>query len=250
MDKLKVIIIDDEKRIRTSLVHVLKLHYPEAEVIGEAENIQQAGELLKIKVPDVVLLDIKMPGGDGFELLKQLVPVDFKIIFITAFDQYAIEAIKYSALDYLLKPVIPGELVNALDKAKNELNKEKENKRLKELLDNIEKKDRKIVLNTQEATFIIDVADIVRCEADRNYTRFFLTDKRRILVSGGLKEYEEALKEHHFIRSHHSHLINTALIDRLEKRNGGVLLLKDGSEVPVSTRKYPELTELLKGLNH
>lgn len=249
MEKLKIIIVDDEKRIRTSLIHVLKLHYLEADVIGEAENIQQAREVIKLNIPDILLLDIKMPGGTGFDLLKQLMPISFKTIFITAFDQYAIEAIKFSALDYLLKPVIPGELVKALDKAKEEINKEKENIKLKTLINNIEKKEKKIVLNTQGATFIIDVREIVRCEADRNYTNFFLMDKKRILVSGGLKEYEDILKSHNFIRPHHSHLVNVSLINRLEKRNGGVLVLKDGSEVPVSIRKHAELAEILRQIN-
>lgn len=246
---MNLIIVEDEKRIRTSLVNVIKLHYPEVEIIGEAENIQQAIELIKLKTPDVLLLDIKMPGGTGLELVKQLTPVNFKIIFITAFAQYAIEAIKLSALDYLLKPVIPGELVNALDKANEEINKEKENLKLKALLNNIEKKEKKIVLNTQEASFVIDVNDIVRCEADRNYTNFYLKDKKRILVSKGLKEYEDILKNHNFIRPHHSHLVNISMIERLDKRNGGALVLNDGSEVPVSTRKHAELIDILKQIN-
>lgn len=246
MEKIKVIIADDEKRIRTSLIHVLKLHYPDAMVVAEAENIIEAAQAIATHAPDVVLLDIKMPGGTGMELLKQLMPVKFKVIFITAFNNYAIEAIKYSALDYLLKPVIPNELVKALDKVKEKLNEERENIKLKALLNNLTNDDKKIVLNTHERSYVIEVSKIIRCEADRNYTRFFVTDKKTILVSGSLKEYESVLNSTKFFRPHHSHLINTAYISSFEKKDGGVLIMKDGSEVPVSIRKHSELTEVLK----
>lgn len=241
---MKIIIIDDEKRIRTSLIHVLQLHYPGATVIGEAENIQTALELISVENPDVILLDIKMPGGTGFDLLKQLNPVKFKIIFITAFDHYAVNAFKFSAIDYLLKPVIPEDLVHALNAAKEKINEELETIKLKNLLDNLKQEDKKIVLNTQEATHVINVNDIVRCEADRNYTRFFLSNTKTILVSGGLKEYEEMLKPFGFIRPHHSHVVSLNFITKLEKKNNS-LILKDGSEVPVSIRKHPELSAIL-----
>jgi two-component system LytT family response regulator len=213
-------------------------------VVGEAENIQSALELIKLHNPDIILLDIKMPGGTGFDLLKQLTPVKFKIIFVTAFDQYAINAFKFSAVDYLLKPVIPEDLVQALNAAREKINEEFENTKLKNLVDNIKQEDKKIVLNTQEATHVINVNDIIRCEADRNYTRFFLSNKKIILVSGGLKEYEELLKPHHFIRPHHSHVVNLNFIIKLEKKTS-ILILKDGSEVPVSIRKHPELANVL-----
>lgn len=244
MNKIKVIIVDDETRIRTSLIHILKLHYPNAVVVGEAENIVSASEIIKQHSPDVVLLDIKMPGGTGFDLLKQLMPLHFKIIFISAFDNYAIEAFKFSAIDYLLKPVIPSDLVLALNKVSGKLDEENENLKLRTFVDNLKGEEKKIILNTQEATYVIPVNEIVRCEADRNYTRFFLNNKKTILVSGGLKEYEELLKPHHFIRPHHSHVVNLNYITKLEKKNN-ILILKDGSEVPVSIRKHPELADIL-----
>lgn len=248
MDKLKIIIVDDEKRIRTSLIHVLKLHYPEAEVVAEAENITEAKKEIDQHRPDVVLLDIKMPEGTGFDLLKTLMPVKFKVIFITAFDNYAIEAFKYSAIDYLLKPVIPDDLVNALDKAKEKLNEEKENEKLKVLLGNLKEEQKKIVLNTHERTYVLEINQIIRCEADRNYTRFYTNDQKFILVSGGLKDYERTLDSTQFFRPHHSHLVNISFIKSLEKRDGGILIMKDGSEVPVSTRKYSELNGVLKNI--
>jgi two-component system LytT family response regulator len=245
LHKLKIIIVDDEKRIRTSLIHVLKLHYPDAIVVAEAENILSAAEVIEQYKPDVILLDTKMPGGTGFDLLKQLMPLKFKIIFISAFDNYAVQAFKFSALDYLLKPIIPADLVKALDKASEKLNEENENLKLRTFVDNLKNEnEKKIILNTQEATHVIPINEIIRCEADRNYTHFFLLNKKTILVSGGLKEYEEMLKPYGFIRPHHSHVINLAFITKLEKRTG-MLILKDGSEVPVSIRKHPELIEVL-----
>jgi two-component system LytT family response regulator len=245
LEKLKIIIVDDETHIRSALSHVIRLHYPGAVVLAEAENIEFAQTAIQIHKPDVVLLDIKMPGGTGFDLLKQLMPVNFKIIFITAFDQFALKAFKFSAIDYLLKPVVPEELVTALDKVKEKINQEHENTKLKVFVENLKLEEKKIVLNTQEAIHIISINEIVRCEADRNYTRFFLSDKKVILVSGGLKEYEEMLGSDKFIRPHHSHLVNILFISRLDKRNNDVLILKDGSEVPVSVRKHSDLLAIL-----
>lgn len=244
MDKLKIIIVDDETRIRTSLSHILQLHYPKASVVAEAENIQAAITAITLHSPDVVLLDIKMPGGTGFDLLQRLMPVKFKVIFITAFNDFAVQAFKFSAIDYLLKPVIPSDLVTALEKARERMDLEMENIKLKTFVGNLDQEEKKIILNTQEATHVISVNDIIRCEADRNYTRFFLNNKKTILVSGGLKEYEELLKPYNFIRPHHSHVVNLNFITKLEKRTN-ILILKDGSEVPVSIRKHPELAEIL-----
>lgn len=241
---MKILIVDDEKRIRTSIVHVIRLHYPKAIVVGEAENIQEAKQLIRDQKPDVLLLDIKMPGGTGFDLLSELMPATFKIIFVTAFNEFAIKAFKYSVLDYLLKPVVPEDLVRALDKARKQINGEEEILKLKTLIDNLKYEEKKIVLNTQNATHVIAANEILRCEADRNYTRFYLYNKKAILVSGGLKEYEELLKPLGFIRPHHSHVVNLNFISKLDKRTN-LLILKDGSKVPVSIRKHPELYNIL-----
>ena len=244
MKQLRIIIVDDEKRIRTSLINVLKLHYPNAFVVAEAENVTTAIEVIKVHKPDVVLLDIKMPGGTGFDLLKKISPLTFKIIFITAFDQYAIQAFKFSALDYLLKPVIPHELVGALQRAEQQINTEILNEKLNVFMSNMEgfsREIKKIVLNSHDKIHVISINEIVRCEADRNYTLFILIKNKSILVSRSLKEYEDMLSPFGFFRSHHSHLVNLSFVDRLEKRDGGILIMKDNSEVSVSSRKYGEL---------
>lgn len=251
MSQISIVIVDDEKRIRSFLKNVLKLYYPNATVVAEAENIKKAIEAIKAHCPNVVLLDIKMPDGTGFDLLKQLMPLTFKIIFITAHDQFAIQAIRFSALDYLLKPVIPIELVTALQRAEQQLNSETENSKLNVLLNNMNcltRETKKIALNSHERIQVVNINDIVRCEADGSYTNFILTNKKTILVSHPIKEYDELLVPYGFFRSHNSHLVNLAFVDRLEKRDGGFLIMKDGSNVLVSYRKYSDLVVVLNNL--
>ncbi|MBI5541250.1 MAG: response regulator transcription factor [Bacteroidia bacterium] len=245
---MRILIIDDEKRIRSSLINVLKIHYPKAIVVAEAENIQIAFEAIQKHKPEVVLLDIKMPNGSGFDLLKQIYPITFKIVFITAFNEFALQAIKFSALDYLLKPVIPKELIEALDRAERQLNTEEMIEKFNVFINNIENVNRetkKIVLNSHHKIHVINLNEIVRCEADRNYTMFYLTNKRSVLVSRSLKEYDEMLSPMGFYRPHHSHLINLSFVDSLEKRDGGILILKDGSEVPVSSKRQCDIIAAL-----
>ncbi len=251
MKQLNIILVDDEKRVRNSLKSVLEIYYPAATVIGEAEDILEAKELILRLNPDVVLLDIKMPGGTGFDLLKQLMPFSFKVIFITAFDQFAIQAFKYSAIDYLLKPIIPDDLVAALDKSAEILNVTDETLKFDNLLDNFSQLTRdlkKIVLNTQDKIHIVGITEIVRCESDANYTTFTLLNKKSVVMSKPLKEYDEMLTPFGFFRSHHSHLVNLSMIDRIDKKDGGVLIMKDNSEAMVSSRKYAELVSAIGNL--
>lgn len=251
MNPLRLLIVDDEKRIRVSLVNIIKLHYPSAIVVGEAEDLNSAVQAIKIHNPNVVLLDIKMPGGSGFELLKQLSPISFKVIFITAFDNFAIQAFKFSALDYLLKPVISEELVASLQRAEQLIDNENVGTKLSVLLNNINQLSqapKKIVLNSQDKIQVVALNEIVRCEADRNYTQFFIQNKKPILVSRSLIEYDDMLSPSGFFRCHHSHLVNLSFIDRLEKRDGGTLIMKDGSEVAVASRKYYEVIDILNHL--
>lgn len=248
---MKIIIVDDEKRIRNTLINVLKLHYSNAIVVAEASDVNTAIEAINIHKPDVVLLDIKMPGGTGFDLLKKLMPLTFKVIFITAFDKYAIEAFKFSAVDYLLKPVMPSELVDALKRTEHQLNNENANAKLEVFIanmNNISKEGKKIVLNSQDKMHVISINDIIRCEADGNYTVFVLADKRNIVVSRSLKEYDDMLSPMGFFRSHNSHLINLTFIDHLDKKDGGVLIMKDGSQALVSARKQSELVAAINNI--
>lgn len=248
MHPLKIIIIDDEQRIRSSIKNVLRLHYPSAVVVAEAENVSSAIKVIQEHSPDVILLDIKMPGESGFDLLKKIEPLNFKIIFITAFDQYAIQAFKFTAVDYLLKPVIPHELVSALERAERLIQPEHQLLKFSALLNNlsnINKESKRIILSTHDTIQVVQVPDIIRCEADANYTHFYLVNNRHILVSRNLKEYDEMLSGYGFFRVHNSHLVNLYFIVKLDKKDGGSAVLKDGSVIPVSTRKFGDLLSLL-----
>jgi two-component system LytT family response regulator len=197
-----------------------------------------------------VLLDIKMDDGTGFDLLKQIEPVDFKVIFVTAYDQYAIHAIKFSALDYLLKPVDPDDLIQAVEKAEKLLVQEL-NQQLGVLADNMQTQDRlkkKIILKTFDNIHLVKVSDIVYCESDDNYTRFHLENKS-ILVSTTLKEYEEMLGEYGFFRAHRSYLVNLGHIETFEKADGGAIILTNDKKVPVSSRKKEQLLDLLERIS-
>lgn len=248
METLKVIIVDDEKRVRTSLRHLVSMYCPNAIVVSEAGDVETAFTEINKFSPDVVLLDIQLSGRSGFDLLKKLVPINFKIIFVTAFNQYAIQAFKFSAIDYLLKPVSPEELTAAFQKVSKLMDKKDLAYKIETLLANMENlshEPRKILLKTQETVYIVNLSEIIRCEADRNYTRFFLTDNRTILVSGSLIDYDETLSPSGFFRAHHSHLFNLEYISKIEKHKMTVVL-KDGSVIPLANRKKDALIQFLE----
>ncbi|MFI5203457.1 MAG: LytR/AlgR family response regulator transcription factor [Flavobacteriales bacterium] len=248
---MRIVIVDDEKKVRQTLVHIISMYYPQAQVVAEADTVQTAVVEIEKHKPQVVLLDINLNDKTGFDVLNQMQPVSFKIIFITAYQEFAVQAFKFSALDYLLKPINPDELVTALDKAQQELKKDEYNTQLQTFITNLgvpARDNKKIILKTQDSLHVVNAADIIRCEADRNYTRFHIHGKKEILVSETLKEYEDMLTPLGFFRAHHSHLVNLAYIERFEKRDGGSLVMKDQSNVPVAVRKKDQLLELLKTL--
>ena len=234
--KITTLIVDDEENSRFTLSEMLRIFCPEVEVVGEADGVESTIQQTKKLKFDVVFLDIQMMDGTGFDFLKQLNPINFDVIFITAYDQFAIQAIKYSALDYLLKPVDAEELMEAVNKVKKREHRGQD--QLDVLLDNLQNKEKqKIVLSTTEGIHIIQVDNIVRCEADDYYTRIFLNDKRMIMVSKTLKNTEKLLSGKSFVRSHKSHLVNLQFVKKYVKSDGGYLELKDGTIIPVSRRK-------------
>ena len=205
---IRGIIVEDEKHSRETLVGMLQRYCKNVEIVAEADSYRGGLAMINEHKPDVVFLDIQMPDGSGFRLLEEVGKVDFEIIFTTAFDQFAIKAIKYSALDYLLKPIDPEELVNSLKKVEAKLSSQGVNENIQVLLENIKSKEpdpHKIVLSTSEKIHIIETDQILRCESDNYYTNFFLLDGKKILVSKTLKENEEMLGGHNFIRPHKGH---------------------------------------------
>jgi two-component system LytT family response regulator len=201
--------------------------------------------------PDLVLLDIKMKDGTGFDMLEQIDPIDFKIIFITAYDEYAIKAIKFSALDYLLKPVDSIELKEAIDKA-DSFTQEEVNTKLNTLAGNLHTDDqakKKIILKTLENIYLVKVNEIVYIESDSRYSTIHLISGEKVMVSQVLKYYQEMLEEFGFYRVHRSYLINLEYIHRFEKAEGGYVILANEAKIPVASRKREELLVLFEKIS-
>ncbi len=249
--KIKTVIVDDEKTSRQVLHQMIAKYCPDAIVLGEASGCDEGIELITQVKPDLVFLDIQMPDGSGFNLLESFEKPTFDVIFVTAFDQYAIMAIRYSALDYLMKPVNPQELVQALDRFREKSVTGDINKRLQVLMQNVgggNMKPRKIVLSTSEGYHVVNPDDIVRCQSDSYYTNFYFSDGKRIIVSKTLKEFDEILSDFGFIRTHKSHLLNTKYIKSYLRADGGFIQMTDGTEIPVSRRKRDYIVEIINNL--
>jgi len=246
---IKAIIIDDIEQARITLKKDLETYAKDVQIIGEANGVVEGAKLLKTIQPDLLFLDIQMQDGSGFDLLDILKDINFKIIFITASDAHAIKAFRYAAIDYLLKPVDPDELTSALSKFKaDKLNENEKYKLLNESLKNNSKPHERLALHTQDKIHIVNINDIIRCESSVNYTEFFFTGGKKLLVTKTLKDFEDLLSDQGFFRVHQSHLINTKFIKEFVKTDGGYIIMTDGSNVPVSTRKRPEVVKMLEEL--
>jgi two-component system LytT family response regulator len=234
---IRAIIIDDEQEGRNALVNMLGSFCKNVQIVGLAEDVKSGLLLVEKEKPELVFLDIHMPDGTGFDMLEQIPEVNFKVIFVTAFDQYALKAIKFSALDYILKPAEPQQLIDAVDKLKEQPSDFGViSKQISTLFRNKNGFER-ITLPTFEGLRFIVLKDIIRCEADNNYTNFFLSSGEKVLVTRTLKEYDETLSGLDFIRVHQSHLVNSKYIDRYIKGDGGTIIMTDGSHVEVSRRR-------------
>jgi two-component system LytT family response regulator len=247
---IKAVIIDDEINNQELISNLLKSYTENVQVVGLANSVESAYQAINEHHPDLIFLDIQMPDGTGFDLLKKFDKINFKIIFVTAHQEFAIEAFKYSALDYLLKPLSPANLLAAVKKVEETMGSDELNMKLKILLNNIAepiKNKKKIVLKTMERIYSVDLDDIIRFESDGGYTKVYLTDGKRIMVSKTMKEYDDLLLDAGFLRVHHSHLINMNHLFCFEKAEGHVVM-KDDSIVPVSNRKKDQLLELLNML--
>ena len=244
------IIIDDEQKGRIALKQKLADYCANIQLLGEAENGEAGIELIEKHHPDIVFLDIEMPRMDGFEMLQKLPEKKFHIIFTTAYDQYAIKAIKYAAFDYLLKPIDIEELQAAILKVNaGENNQTKMQVEL--LRQNIQHPKRqlnKLAIPTLEGLMFYDINDIVYLEANSNYTNIYFLNKTKIITSKTLGEFEELLPEEFFFRIHHSYLINLNFIKRYIKGDGGQIELQNGTYVEVSRRKKEEFLKIARDL--
>jgi two-component system LytT family response regulator len=246
---IKALIIDDEKRTRELIARMVQSFELGVLAFPLGESVKSGVEQIDDLRPNIVFLDVQMPDGTGFDVLSEVKFKDFEVIFVTAHEEYAIKAIKFSALDYLLKPIDPEELKSSLKRAIESLDRKKDESQFEALKYNIEpNQKKKLVLKTQESAHIVDLDEIIRCEADRNYTQFYLIGGKKILVSKTMKDFETILASHRFLRVQQSHLINLNYVDRYNKGHGGSVVMKDGSEVPLSPNKRDIFFKFLENL--
>jgi two-component system, LytTR family, response regulator len=245
--KLRTIIIDDEPDAVNFIHSIIREYCPALTVIGQANNAQDGITVIRENHPDLVLLDVEMPHGSGFDLLSQFPEKTFDVIFITAFNHYAIKAIKFSAVDYILKPININEFIVAIEKvAEKRTTPSMLNRNFDTLLENLNSSaPAKLAIPTSDGMEYLTTREIIRIEADRSYSWFYLTGKRKILVSKNLKEYQDLLNDRNFFRSHNSHLINLEHVKKYIRSDGGAIEMIDGSQVPISrTRKDLFLTHM------
>lgn len=247
--EISSIVIDDEPHNIENLMAILTKWGKEVRVVATASTVEEGIAAINAHQPQLLFLDIQLQEQSGFELLQALPHIDFEVIFITAFDQYGIQAIKFSALDYLLKPINIHELQQAIAKAKEKIALKTQNLNLQNLLAFMgahKSKSPKIALPTLQQTHYVPLDEIIRCESSNNYTTFFLKDQSSILVCKTLKEFVELLKPYHFIRSHQSHLVNVTYVKSLQRENGGTLTLADGTSVPISRQHMEAVKKSLQ----
>lgn len=236
---ITALLIEDEPQLMETNRLMLQQNFPNIEIVGEASTVTEAVDLITKKKPQLVLLDIELADGNCFQILNQCRPFTFKPIFITAYNNHAIKAIKYSAIDYILKPVNEFEFCSAVSKAIESINEDY----IKLQTDNFSNhyagnlKSNKIILRTSDALHLTEINDILFCQSDNSYTSIYLADNKEIIVSKSLKEFTDLLGEYDFIRPHQSYLVNINSIAKVDKTDGGFIILKNGKEIPISKRR-------------
>ena len=245
--RISALIVDDELHNIENLCHLLHVHCPEVRIVGTATQVQEALTSIHLLKPDLLFLDIRLNKDTAFSLLQKITGKNISVIFITAYDEYGIQAIKYAALDYLLKPIDSEELIKAVQKATDTLLYKKQNEHLRFLVQELSSDNTKrIALPMLQETRYVEIKSIVRCEASNNYTNIFLDHGEKILIAKTLKEYAEILPASGFIRTHQSHLVNRIYIKSWQNKDGGMLLLTDGTAIPISRVNKERLKNLLR----
>lgn len=250
---ITAVLIDDDSNLRNGMRELLAFYAPDITIVGEAEDVATGVDVMDKLKPQVVFLDIQLNDGTGFDVLEKIAAKNGKttshIVFITAHEEYAIKAFRFSALDFLLKPVDIDELEIVIAKIRETVDKKDNYAHIDLLLENIRKKVdtyKRIALTTAEGIHLFEVSDIIRCESEDNYTTFYIKNNKPVVISKTLKEYEEMLSEYGFERIHQKHLINLAYLKSYVKRDGGYVVMTDNTELPISPRKKERLQELIK----
>jgi two-component system LytT family response regulator len=247
--QIKAIIIEDEKNNRENLAKILLEYCSEVNVVAQCSSAIDGRKAIIEHRPDLVFLDIEMPGGDGFSLLESFEEINFEVIFVTAYNQYGVKAVKFCALDYLLKPVDILELSQAIEKVQKRLKAKSDNLRMQTLLANRSNESNpKIALPLSDKIIFIDITSIIRCQGEGNYTHIYLKEEEKLLASKTLKEFEELLSDYNFLRVHQSHLINLNEVKAYMKTDGGYIKMNDSSSVSISRQRKEMVMERLRNI--
>jgi two-component system LytT family response regulator len=250
MKRIKTIIIDDEAKSRKTLHDFLSKYCPDVEIIAEGASVREAVKIIELHKPELVFLDINMPEGNGFELFRKIKEPDFYTVFVTAYDQYAIEAFRHQAVDYILKPINIAELIKTINRIKTLHSYKTNTNQLNAFLQATTKKaitSDKIALPVADGLTYVQTDDIIHCEAQGNYTCFHFTNRSKLLVSRTLGFYEDLLKSRGFIRIHHQHLINLMHVEKYQRGRGGTVIMADKTELMVSQRRKEEFIKMSGG---
>jgi two-component system LytT family response regulator len=243
---ITAVIVDDEQHCTDRLSSLLaQLFSKNIQLIGCFNTVYDALSGIKKLQPDLIFLDMQINDKTGFDLLQQSEQINFEVIFTTAYEKYAVQAFKFSAIDYLLKPVDASDLKSALDKLNDKISKNDKSKKIDALLHNMQSASKRICVPVINGLVFLQVTDIIRCQSEINYTNIFLKDKQKLLVAKTLKEFEEMLADYNFFRVHNSHLINLAYIKSYNKGKGGYVTMMDNSSIEVSTRRKDEFLKKL-----
>lgn len=246
---IRAVIVDDEPKARETIISMLAIYCPTVKVVGQAWSVETGYNLINDVKPEVVFLDIQMPDGSGFDLLKKFSDIFFRFVIITAYQEHAIKAFKFSAIDFILKPIDPGDLLNSVEKLSEQIQSEVINQKFSAFIENIESPSgvpKKILLKTVESAIVADTETIIRCESQNNYTLFYFSNKTKLLVSKTLKEFEELLSSSGFIRTHQSHLVNLKYVTSFNNHPESHLVLIDGIKIPVAVRKRETVEGIVK----
>lgn len=247
---LKAILIDDEHSAISNLTQLIGQFCPGVTIVGSAENATKGIQEIQEKKPDVVFLDIEMPGGTGFDLLSCFTERDFEVVFVTSYNQHAIKAFKYSAVDYLLKPVDIDDLVQSIERIQQRKTTIGNTDNLSGLMQNLKSgMPVKLGIASTEGKQYIDIQEIIRLEADGSYTTIHREKAAKLVVSRNLGEYEQLLQDQPFFRVHHSHLIHLPFVEGYTKQEGGWITMRDGSQIPLARRRKELFEQMMRKIS-
>lgn len=248
---IRAIIIDDEQHCTDRLTYLIhQYNYGFLTIIAICNTVDQAIESIQSQKPDLIFLDVELGAQSGFEILRRIPEINFEVIFVTGHEQYAVQAFRFSAFDYLMKPVDQSQLSKALQKLAIRLTQKQRNEKMEALLYNLagrEKGNKRLCIPTNEGFTFAETKDIIRCEAMTNYTVIYFSDNRKVTVSRTLKDFEQLLKDCNFFRVHNSHLVNLKYIKNYRRGKGGTIVLMDGTQIEVSTRRKEDFLKKIGG---